>query len=560
MDDEKMMISENDLHLHLILLSLEHVCLSSASTPRNNKNGLISPCIFDQPLKGGGDTPTKSVDDFNEHISEYSSFELVSKCGVLQTLHSMQETHPYVEGFYHAPSDCRVLVAHTGYNGSRAHSYEVQAHCHSNIGVYNFFKYVDEAQYESFSEDRSMEQQNISFADQLEGDCSSNHSAIPQLYGYNVGDTLLHLRSSFSTFFTSDGVQIHVEKQGFLENSATLSVSVLTAEGHKISCVKSDIGLDEIHSNDSQTCQSIEGLNHMLMLAFLNNGLKVATCCTGPNRTHTIINESENSISGSSPVPQRIDAESPNQEQTATSNTACTEVEAQNAKKETCQDEYHHLYATTSLGLSIHTYVTLPPKSELTSSNKAGKILVKQEYYKTAKKMPPKEVTEVHRYYLQEGLLVYIMDDESVVVYCADGGMYRTATKIECDQYHAQQSTQLVQKDHFQFQEMKNQILSISDIFGIKSKQIWLVTLADGQSYLWKQIDASNNDGSIQVLAIEGVPYSITTDPVTKQVSYCNTNFIVTLHACARGKVVSSDVIIVIVVHTKILKSRHCSD
>ena len=527
MEDERVLISDSDLHLYLILLSLEHICLSSASTPRNNKDGLTSQYIFDQSLKVVGDTPTKPFDYFNEdNIFEYSSFEVFSKSGVLQTLHIIQETHPYVEIFYHAPSHCTVLVAHTGYSGSRAHSYDVQAHCHSNIGFYNFLKYVDEAQYESFSDDKSTEQQDVSFVDQLEDDCSSDHSAIPGLYGYNVGDTLLHLQSSFSTFFTSDGVQIHVEKQGFLENLATLSVSVLTAEGHKISCVKSDIELDEVHNvgsrSDSQMHQAMEGLNHMLMLAFLSNGLKVATCCSDQsNGAHTIVNDSKNSISSLF----LQNTESPSQEQSATSNTersSCTEVETQSAKKEncvTCQNEYHHLYATTSLGLNIHTYIALPSKSELTS-NKAGKILVKQEYYEVAE-MPPKEVTEIYRYYLQEGLLVYYMNDESFIVHCADGGIYRTATKIERDQYYAQQSLQPIQNHHFQFQKMKNQIMSISDIFGIKSKQVWLLTLADGQRYLWKQNDASNpnNDGSIEVLPTEGIPCSITTDPVTKQVS-----------------------------------------
>ena len=532
MEDERILISDSDLHLYLILLSLEHVCLSSASTPRNNKNGLTSESIFDQPLKVVGDTTTKPLDDFH-NISEYSSFELFSKSGVLQTLHIIQETHPYVEGFYHASSHSMVLVAHTGYSGSRTHSYDIQAHCHSNIGFYNFLKYVDEALYESVSEDKSTEQQDTSFVDQLEDDYSSDHSAIPGLYGYNVGDTLLHLQSSFSTLFTSDGVQIHVEKQGFLENSATLSVSVLTAEGHKISCVKSDTELDEVHSvgsrNDSQISQSMEGLNHMLMLAFLSNGLKVATCCNDQsNRSHIIENDSKNSILSLSS--QRNDTGSPSQEQSATSNnelSSCTEIETQSTKKEncvTCQNEYHHLYATTSMGLNIHTYITLPSKTELTS-NRAGKILVKQEYYKLAE-MPPKEVTEIYRYYLQEGLLVYFMSDESFIVHCADGSIYRTATEIERDQYYAQQSLQRIQKDHFQFHKMKNQIMSISEIFGIKSKQVWLLTLAGGQCYLWKQNDASkpNNDGSIEVLPIEGVPCSATTDPVTKQVSsYHNT-------------------------------------
>ena len=499
MEDERVLISDSDLHLYLILLSLEHVCLSSASTPRNNKNGLTSQYIFDQPLKVVGDTPTKPIDDLNGDISEYSSFELLSKSGVLETLHIIQETHPYIEVFFHGSSDCMVLVAHTGCSGSRAHSYDVQARCHSNVGFYNFLKYVDEAQCDSFSEDRSTAQQSVSFVDQSEDDCSSNHSAtsILQLYGYNVGDTLLHLQSSLYTYFTSDGVQVHIEKQGFLENSATLSVSILTADGHKISCVKSDVGPEKV------------------MLVFLSNGLKVVTCCSGSNRVHTIVTDSKNSISNLSP--QRINTKSPSQEKSATSNTepSTAEVETQNAKKESCvtsQNEYHHLYTTTSLGLNIHTYVALPSKSDL----KAGKIFVKQELYKFAE-IPPKEVTENYRFYLGEGLLVYYMSNESFIVHCADGSICRTATKIECDRYYAQQSLQVI-KDHFQLLEMRNEIMSISNLFQIKSRQVWLLTLADGQCYLWQQ-DDTNNVGSIQVLPIEGVPCSVTTDPVTKQVS-----------------------------------------
>lgn len=517
MEDERVLISDNDLHLYLILLSLEHVCLSNASTPRNSKNGLTSQYISDRPLKVVGDATTKSTDNFSnlKEISEYSSFELFSKSGVLQTLHIIQETHPYIEVFHHASSNCMVLVAHSGYCGSRAHSYDVQAHCHSNIGFYNFLKYnIDEAQYENVSEDEFTEQQDTSFVDQLEDDNSSNLSAIPRFYGYNVGDTLLHLQSSFSTVFTSDGVQIHIEKQGFLENSATLSVSVLTTEGHKISCVKSDVGLVSSR-NDSQIRQSVEGLNHMLMMAFLSNGLKVATCCSGSNRAYTTINDNKNSISSLSP--QKIDIESPVQEKSATSNTEplpCAEEETQSARKESCQNEYHHLYATTSLGLNIHTYVALPSELEL----KTGNILVKQKYYKVAE-LPPEEVTEIYRYYLQEGLVVYIMNDDSFIIHCADGGIYRTATKTECDQYYAQQSVQLMKTDHFQFHEIKKQIMSISELFETKSKLVWLVTLADGQCCLWQQNDATDNDGSIQVLPIEGVPCSVTTDPVTKQVS-----------------------------------------
>lgn len=515
MEDERVLISDSDLHLYLILLSLEHVYLSNASTPRNSKNGLTSQYICDHPLKVVGDASTKPIDDFSKEISEYSSFELFSKSGILQTLHIIQETHPYIELFHHASSNCMVLVAHSGYCGSRAHSYDVQARSHSNIGFYNFLKYIDEAQYENISE---AEQQDTSFVDQLEDDSLSNLSAIPQFYGYNVGDTLLHLQSSFSTVFTSDGIQIHIEKQGFLENSATLSVSVLTTEGHKISCVKSDVGLDEIHQvssrNDSQICRSVDGLNHILMMALLSNGLKVATCCSGSNRAHTTVNDNKDSIS-----PQKIDIESPIQEKNATSNTepsACAEEETRSAEKESCQNEYHHLYATTSLGLNIHTYVALPSEVEL----KTGNILVKQEYYKVAE-VPPEEVTEIYRYYLQEGLVVYIMNDDSFIIYCADGGIYRTATKTECDQYYAQQSIQLMKTDHFQFHEIKKQIMSISEFFDVKSKLVWLVTLADGQCCLWQQNDVTDNDGSIQILPIEGIPCSVTTDPVTKQVSCC---------------------------------------
>ena len=533
-NDEKVLISQSDLYLYLILLSLEHACLSSASTPRND-NSLTPQHIFDCPLKVIAKTcsPTKPVDDFKKDISEYSSFELFSKAGVLKTLRIIQETHPYIELFYHALSHCTVLVAHTGYNGSRMHTYNQQACCHSNFGFYTFLKCVDETQRKSVTEGRyndKGEKSDSTFDHHSEEDFVSNHSSMSQLCGYNVGDTLLHLQSSFFTFFTSDGVQVHVEKQGFIENSASVSVSVLTAEGHKISCVKSDCGLDELCSDSFRNnFQAVKGLDHMLMLAFLSNGLKVATCCNVLSRTDSFMHKNSKRESSLSSLSPQKTCESLNQQQTATSNSEpslCTEAEKPNKEKEEDQvlaypNEYQHLYAATSYGLGVHVYVALPPKPDLSVSNEGGKILVKQEHYKIME-MLPTEVNEVYRYYLQEGLLVYFMNDESLIIHCADGSIYRTATKNECYQYHAHQPMHPTPTDHFQFLEIRSQIMYISEIFRISSKQIWSLTLANGQCYLWKQTDASKQDNGelMKLIPIEGIPCSVTTDPVTKQVSY----------------------------------------
>lgn len=514
--------SQTDLYLNLILMSLKHVHLSSASTPRNNKNSWTPLHAFDQPFEAIADIPTNPLYNFNNSdISKYSSFELVSKSGVLKTLYIVQETYPYVEVFYDVLSHCVVLVAHTGYCGLRGYSYSIRAHCHSNIGFYNYLKYMDETQHERHSDEISCaqihEQSDNSF---LQKGCSSDHShnIMPQLYGYDVRDIVLHLQSCFSTFFTSDGIQIHVEKQGFAESSTSISVSLLTTEGHKISLVKSVPGPSKLSTDSLKNdLQTIKGLNDMFMWAFFNNGLKIATCCSKPNRNDTNISNDHHSTSSSSP-PSRPESVKEHTAMSHVESSSMQEPGKENDRTLAHPNTYQHIYATTSLGLNIHVYSTLPSQSEM-SSNASGRVFIKQQYYKSTK-MPCNKVAEVCRYYLQEGLLIYFMSDGSIIIHCADGSIYRTATKHECDQYQNHEPTHSLQAKDFQFQ---SQLRSISDIFGVKSKQIWLLTLADGRCFLWKQIGTckrDEKDGLIQAIPIETVPCSATTDPITKQVSY----------------------------------------
>lgn len=575
---ESLQISWSELHIYLVLLSLEHAKLLNASTPHSNI-GSFSQLMFDDSFESVDDRSSFSgisVKQVNplRATSDYSSFELLSKAAVLETLHHLQGTHPYVEFFYHRPSQCTILVAHTGYDGTRMHKYDVHTHCHTNIGFQTFLKFVAEIYSKSVTEGRDSDHSTHLYSDVCERNGSSfkcfseeyslsNLSTVPQIettIGYNVGDALLHLQSSYSTIFTSDGVQVHVEKQSFFEDSVFVGVSLLT-EGHKIGCIKSDYfdnGLDEQFDdstiNELEIQQPTNSLDHLSMYAFLSNGLKVTTSYYGPNGNGCLMNMPTVNTIQSDPSshlvhlpPQKIDNKHDRQQNVIKDLEPLqdTEMEIQKAEmqfKEECQlfashNRHQHLFATTSYGLKTHIHVFIPQKVASSTSNESRKVFVKQEHYKTTQwleRQLEERLDETCRYYLPDGILVYSISDGSLIIHCSDGSIYRTATDSECDQYYHTQRlvlpTDQNRKGHLQVLEIHNQIRSASEIISVKRKQIWVVTLPNGKRFLWKHEDIVDccepgddtaNDRSTSPIPIDDVPCLVTTDPITKEVSYC---------------------------------------
>lgn len=540
-DDESLQNSKNDWQIYLLLLSLEHARFSSASTPQNE---VISRLSVGNPFESL-DYQRKTANKSERSMSDYHFLQLLTKVDVFRALRNLHESHPYTQFFYHAPSQCVLLVAHTGYDGTRMHKFCECSHCHTNVGFQKFLKYIAKPHCECLSSEIAEDRCNVNHSSSQ----WSEDESIETIIGYNTGDCLLHLQSSHFTFFASDGVQVHVDKQGFIESSLCIHVSLLTAEGHKICCAKSECGLDEQceggSTNDLHTHQPAKGLNHISFFASLSNGMKVATSYYGPNGNGFLLNMptinskvvSPEPLSSSHHIsPEKSSKKKDIQQNVAGVETQGAEMEVPNAEKKYVQEHQsfanhnkcQHLFATTLCGLKTHTHIFSPLNSEATYSNEGRMILVKQEYYKTAEKTSDQGVYERHRYYLPSGLLVYSMSDESITIHSADGSIYRTAMDCEYNQYYSQRSLYPTgKKVRDNFQDVEGQMQSASQATGLNLRQLWVITLPSGQRYMWKQSyceheeDDTRDDGYSLPVPLEDVPCFISSDPVTEQVSCC---------------------------------------
>lgn len=175
-------ISRSFLSHALILLSLEHIHLSNASTApmlcSHEEQQVNTNLLFDYPFsfslkensgaskalvpvseatdmvpsdpcEGGVDTLSSLQCDLDlpePHYSleKYSFCELLKKEVLLQLLQSLQQTHPYIEVFHHYQSQSVVLVVHTGFDGNPIHKYEWSSQAHSRVGFHHYLEHVAE--------------------------------------------------------------------------------------------------------------------------------------------------------------------------------------------------------------------------------------------------------------------------------------------------------------------------------------------------------------------------------------------------------------------------------
>ena len=152
----------------LVLLSLENLCLQTASTPpvHNFVKPVVLPLLYDHPFDLKLVTDESSVVTFSSfdysnwptHLSsqklqldsplrnleDYSDLEVFEFNGLLQELRSLQFTHPYVEIFQHQHSESIILVVHTGFDGTPVHKHKLSSHTHTKVGFQNYLQFVCE--------------------------------------------------------------------------------------------------------------------------------------------------------------------------------------------------------------------------------------------------------------------------------------------------------------------------------------------------------------------------------------------------------------------------------
>lgn len=508
LDYELFPFSRSDLHIYSILLSLEHAQFSNASSPYNNLSDVL-------PLNW-----LSGRDCCRRDLSSYSSLQMLSKVSLNKSIQTLQETHPYIDFFHHPLSQSTIVVASTGYDGARMHNFSVCSHSHSNIGFQKFVKYVSKL----LLGETETKEINISSSQHLGDNSFSSHNddsatEIEAFVGYNTGDSLMHLQNSHFTFFTSDGAQVHVDNQGFLESSKFIGVSVLTAEGHKLGCVMSNLfghEMEECYTDESQVH------SNMTFYASLNNGLKIATRYYDPDRGGCLQNRGKN----------KADLASHQQNVIANVNPPPhTEVDAegmdglqQKDQMFTSHNRYQHLYVTTSSELLTHVHVVSSLECECKKSQ-VKKILVRQEKYISG--TSNQEVL----YYLPNGILVHFHNKTSLIIYCADGSMYRTVLDSEydlCCYVGSTHPSDNNSSNHSSFLEVQSRLRSTLETLEVKTEGLWIITLPNGEHYMLQQMQGDHDEENITdetdnwsslPLQLEDIPSFVATDPFTKQVS-----------------------------------------
>ena len=274
--------SLSSLRYALLLLSLEHLQLPTASTPLelSYHEYHTSKLLFDYPFirKTSGCTATSEDIDIPQTLNENNQIAasipdgdhqglptgkrnmeafsvqcLTNKDVLLQTLQQIRATHPYLSVYHSHYSNCNVLIAHTGFDGNFLYKYDRGIKAASKVGFQNYleylldtygahvdeiFKHEQQCLTESASQDKSagesgdsvngdgIAQQAITSNEQnnIEHEQTSTESA--KLIGYDLDDTALVGKEFVDTVFTADGVQVHSVRYQFAEGRSTVMVFV----------------------------------------------------------------------------------------------------------------------------------------------------------------------------------------------------------------------------------------------------------------------------------------------------------------------------------------------
>ena len=76
------------------------------------------------------------------NLCSYTSVECLKGDSLVQILHHLSATHPYMQALYHHLSRSTVIVVSTGFDGKLIHSYKWSSQSHSKVGFQNFLQYV----------------------------------------------------------------------------------------------------------------------------------------------------------------------------------------------------------------------------------------------------------------------------------------------------------------------------------------------------------------------------------------------------------------------------------
>ena len=391
---------------------------------------------------------------------------------------------------------------------------------------------------------------------------------------YDVGDIVLLDRGSVVVQFISDGSQVRIEKIEQLESRSTVTASAI-ANGHIVSCsvikdeakeeekraAEADGGKENQSKGEEERGtaqgeaavtagipQPPPGVEFASLRAEFRDSLAVSVSHFGPKgngeppfelHTPEILLEpavrpdsSVDSRPQSRQTPQKMNKKQMEQQQQLLEQQRKLEEQrekerrmAQETYENQCSallrhNKYQQLFASTPYGLHVHCQVTIDLEADPSVTNGSdGSVIVRQSYPIQSQGTQACEASlagtaynEVERYYLPDGSVLRFLKGGSMVVLCADGHVYQTATESLRDLYHRQlheedqggedtmtESAGLGAVEHpspqttlsstkVTFADQLDKILT--DKTGgseASAEAVWVVTAPRGERYLWKR-------------------------------------------------------------------------
>lgn len=423
-------------------------------------------------------------------------------------------------------------------------------------------------------------------------DFQSDEKAFPPIEkpilfsGYDLGDMVLLHRSVHDSFFTSDGIQIRIEKHVAIDETFSIMLSLLH-NGHKVTSSQIWTTKDtEAHVESSDIVgipQPLPGLKQALLQAYFKHSLQLSCSHFGPkangelaffpHRPSILDSTLPSENSGSRPssgVTSKLSKKQQEQQQQLLEQQRALEAQQQKERdiaQEKYQrdydnllrnNKYQQLYLSTEEGLHVRCQaaINLDADPSIIDGSDAY-IVVKQRYFNGSIS------EEKCRLYHPEGYVIKWMKNGTVVIMCADGTKYQSASRKEVELFHQQEvalskspqenihpavpelgsspkeklSTPDLSQDSRRISSANKVTFAddVQDLAALSLKQnIWIVTTTTGKRYLFRQETGTSPNAGVNscIVSLSSIHLLKATDPVTKEVSigYCIIIFVIILN------------------------------
>lgn len=378
--------------------------------------------------------------------------------------------------------------------------------------------------------------------------------------GYDMGDVVLLKESIHTTLFTEDGVQVQSKRHMAMDGSPLPNEVSLLHGVHRVVCTqvwnpkdpnRDDNEMDTNPPEDAGIPQPPPQLECASLHACLNKTLQISCSHYGPKTNgelpflpyrpkilkHPPLSDQFQGLhppatqQGVSPKLSKKQQEHQQQllEQQRVLE-AQMEKERQSAEAKYQQEydilvrnnKHQQLFIGTDFGLEVKCQVLVDDSVD-TDGTETSKtfVAVKQSYSSsdTATHLNERVTKERYRIYHPEGYVIKCMKDDSVVILCADGTKYRSASSKEVEYFNKHgkkdntflyQQRQSSKEDH-DTSDVDKSGKRLSSAARTKivefiekpadpeeeKHNIWVVTTPTGQCYLMEQEDETKKEAPV---------------------------------------------------------------